>query len=177
MPYMRNIVVVPYDSQWPRRFEREAQALRKTLSGVLLDVRHVGSTAVPGLSAKPVIDILVVVRDLVALDERNPAMEALGYEPEGALFVPESRFFSKGEPDARTSHLHAYALGHPEIDRHLDLCAYLAAHPTEAERYAALKAELAKDFRDDLLAYSRGKTPLLAELIERAGRWRRASGC
>lgn len=99
-------------------------------------------------------------------------MIALGYLPEGALFVPDSRFFSKGPPEARTHHLHAYAPGHPEIARHLDLCAYLAAHPHEARRYAVLKARLARDHRDDLLAYSRGKTPLLAELIERAGRWR-----
>ena len=168
---MRNIVVVPYDPEWPHRFEHESEALVRAVGDLLLEVRHVGSTAVPGMPAKPVIDILLVVRDLARLDERSPAMRSLGYEPEGALFVPDSRFLSKGPPDGRTHHLHAYPPGHPEIARHLDLCAYLAAHPPEAERYARLKAELAKRHRDDLLAYSRGKTPLLAELIARAGRW------
>ena len=175
MPFMRNIRVVPYDPEWPRRFEEEAVRLRRVLGDVLLDVRHVGSTAVPGLAAKPLIDVLLVVRDLPALDERNQAMIALGYLPAGALFVPDSRFFSKGPPEARTHHLHAYAPGHPEIDRHLALCAYLAAHPAQARRYADLKSALARDHRDDLLAYSRGKTPLLAELIERAQRWRGGS--
>lgn len=172
MAYMRNIVVVPYDPRWPRRFEEEADRLRGALGPVLLDVAHVGSTAVPGLAAKPLIDIMLVVTDLDELDRRNPALEALGYTPEGALFVPRSRFFSRGVPEARTHHLHAYPEGHPEIDRHLDLRDFLRCHEPEARRYASLKARLAEDFRDDLPAYSEGKTPMLTTLIERAARWR-----
>ena len=172
MTYMRNIVVVPYDPGWPRRYEAEEGRLRRALDGVLQDIAHVGSTAIPGMAAKPLIDIMLVVGTLDDLDRRTPALEALGYASEGALFVPRSRFFSKGAPESRSHHLHAYPPGHPEIDRHLDLRDFLRCHAAEAGSYAALKARLAKEFRDDLPAYSEGKTPMLAALIEQAGRWR-----
>ena len=175
MAFMRNIVIVPWDASWPARFESEAQRLKSALGSILLDVQHVGSTSVPGLPSKPLLDIMLVVTDLAALDERNEEMIALGYEPQGALFVPESRFFAKGGEASRTHHLHSYAPGHPEIARHLDFRDFLRCHPEEARQYAGLKQQLAEQYRDDLPAYSDGKTPMIRSLIERAHRWRRSS--
>lgn len=174
MAYMRNIRVVPYDPAWERLYAEESRRLRLALGPVLLDIEHVGSTAVPGLDAKPLVDIMLVVRDLEELDTCNPRLAELGYEAEGALFVPRSRFFSKGPPDSRTHHLHAYPTAHPEIEELVDFRDYLRAHPEEARGYGALKARLARDHRDDLLAYIRGKRPLLNELKQRACEWRRS---
>jgi GrpB-like predicted nucleotidyltransferase (UPF0157 family) len=175
MAFMRNIVIVPYDASWPARFQKEAQRLRAALGPIVLDLQHVGSTSVPGLDAKPLLDIMLVVTDLAALDERNQDMIALGYEPQGALFVPNSRFFAKGGDASRTHHIHSYPPGHSEIARHLDFRDFLRCHPEEARQYAELKKQLAEAHRDDLPAYNDGKTPLIRALTERAHQWR-ASG-
>ena len=152
MALMRNIVVVEYAYEWPEPFAAEARRLGDALSSVLIAIHHIGSTSVPGLAAKPVIDILAVIRSLNELDACNDAMIALGYEPKGELGIVGRRFFSKGSDDCRTHHVHAYELGHLEIGAHLDFRDYLRAHPDHARRYAKLKAKLAERQRDDIEA-------------------------
>ena len=80
---MRNIVVVPYDPQWQVLFEQEAEKIRSVLGDLLIEIHHIGSTSVPGLAAKPVIDMLPIVRDIALVDGLNPQFEAIGYEPMG----------------------------------------------------------------------------------------------
>ncbi len=170
----RNIVVVPYTPEWVEMFTAEARHLNRALTSTLIAVHHIGSTSVPGLPAKPVIDMLVVVRSLSELDACNDAMMDLGYEPKGEFGIAGRRFFAKGDEVHRTHHIHAYEPGHFEIEAHLNLRDYLRAHPDQARRYADLKARLAEQHRHDIEAYIAGKTPLVKEILENARQWRGA---
>ena len=174
MGLMRNIVVVEYASEWPEKFAAEARRLRDTLTSVLIAIHHIGSTSVPGLAAKPTIDILAVVRCLNELDTRNDAMIDLGYEPRGEFGIVGRRFFAKGSDACHTHHLHAYEAGHPEIEAHLDFRDYLGVHPDQALIYVELKAKLAERHRNDIEAYIEGKAPLVREILENARQWRGA---
>ncbi len=169
---MRNVVVVPYDANWPEAFAAEARELRRALQSVALGIHHIGSTSVPGLAAKSVIDILLVAASHARLDASDAAMVALGYEPRSEFGIAGRRFFVKGGDDHRTHHVHAFEPGHREIAKHVDFRDYLRAKPHEAQRYGALKLELARRFPTDIEAYMDGKAALIAELQQRAVRWR-----
>ena len=173
MGLMQNIVVVEYNSGWPEKFAAESQCLTDALSSVLLAIHHIGSTSVPGLAAKPTIDILAVVRSLSELDVCNESMMNLGYEPKGEFGIAGRRFFAKGSDEYRTHHVHAYELGHLEIGAHLDFRDYLRVHQDQALRYAELKTNLAERHSNDIEAYTEGKTPLIKEMLENACKWRR----
>ncbi len=104
MTQQRSIVVVAYSPEWPNRFAAEAQRLRDILAPTLIDIQHIGSTSVPGLASKPIIDMLAVVRELRQLDDQNDAMMALGYEPMDEFGIAGRRFFAKGVENYYVSH-------------------------------------------------------------------------
>ena len=120
----RIIQVVAYDPKWPELFQIESEALAAVLGDEILRVHHIGSTAVPGLAAKPIIDILLEVKDVNTLDEYNAAMERLGYTARGEYGVPGRRFFLKGLHN-RTHHVHAFNVGSPAVSY-----THLRAHET-----------------------------------------------
>ena len=168
---MQHVRVTPYDPAWTRAYEEEAERIRQALDGLLLEIHHIGSTAVPGLAAKPVIDLLPVVRDIEAVDARNPAMEALGYECMGEFGIPGRRYFRKGGDD-RTHQAHVFgADSRRDIRRHLAVRDYLRAHPAAAAAYGRLKAVLAARFPEDIGAYCDGKDALVRALEAEALRW------
>lgn len=162
----RSFLVVPYDPAWPARFDAETRRLQQTLGKLLLACHHVGSTSVPGLCAKPVIDIILVVGDLGAI---TPVLEALGYKAKGALNIPFRLYFSKEDV-----HIHAYEPGHPEIALNLLFRDYLRAHAEDRDAYGRLKTHLAKD-KDALTRegrfprYTLGKDAFIREILEKAG--------
>jgi GrpB-like predicted nucleotidyltransferase (UPF0157 family) len=166
---LRTIVVVPYDPSWADRYRVEEAALRALLGAELLAVHHVGSTAVPGLASKPIIDILAEVRAIETMDRLAQGMEAIGYRAMGEYGIPGRRFFVKGPDDARACHLHAFGAGHPRIGDHLAFRDYLRGHPDAALAYGRLKEELARRFPHDIDAYMAGKEPAIRELLRRAG--------
>jgi GrpB-like predicted nucleotidyltransferase (UPF0157 family) len=129
---VREVRVVPYGPRWTDEFEREAQRLRAVFGEDLVEVHHVGSTAVPGLAAKPIIDILPVVRDINLVDALNGALAGLGYTARGEFGLPGRRYFTRDENGVRTHNVHVYGSGDPEIERHLAFRDYMAAHPEEA---------------------------------------------
>ena len=172
MALMRNIVVVEYDPHWPDLFLAEAPQVRNALGATRNDIYHVGSTSVPGLMAKPVIDMCVAVASLQKLDERNDAMIDIGYQPKGELGIAGRRFYSKGPDHHRTHHIHAYEVGHHEIDTHLDFRDFLRAHPEMARHYAELKSKLAARYRNDIEAYIEGKSAFITEVLSMAREWR-----
>jgi GrpB-like predicted nucleotidyltransferase (UPF0157 family) len=135
-------------------------------------VHHIGSTAVPGLAAKPTIGILLIVRELAALDACNTLLADLGYQAKGEHGILGRRYFSKKEADHHLFHMHAYADGHPDIDRHLNFRDYLIAHPIVALDYQTLKQNLAEQFRDVPVAYTAGKANFILEVEKRAAAWR-----
>ncbi|MDP6944877.1 MAG: GrpB family protein [Myxococcota bacterium] len=155
-PGTRIIEVVDYDAGWPARFEEEANLLGGALGSVAHEIHHVGSTAVPGLAAKPIIDILLEVTGLSALDALNEALAQIGYLPWGEHGIPQRRFFSKG--DARRTHnLHAFPTGDAGVIRHLAFRDYLVAHPQIADEYAQLNKRVALSCDHDIERYCAGK--------------------
>ncbi len=125
----RNIVVVPYNPRWPQIYSSEAARLAPAFEALLVGLHHIGSTAIPGCHAKPIIDILGVVTDIEAVEACNRAMTALGDEPRGENGIPGRRYFVRSRGGSDMFHLHTFQQCNPEIDRHLDFAAYLAAHP------------------------------------------------
>ncbi len=142
----RNIEVVAYDPSWPQQFEREWTALQSIFGDLLIAIHHIGSTAIQGMAAKPIIDMLPEVRDITQLDALNPQLEALGYEAMGEYGLPGRRYFRKLEGQRHLVHLHAFQRDDPEITRHLAFRDYLRTHPEIAAEYATLKISLAQQF-------------------------------
>jgi GrpB-like predicted nucleotidyltransferase (UPF0157 family)/8-oxo-dGTP pyrophosphatase MutT (NUDIX family) len=164
----RQVDVVPYAPAWPRLYRAEAASLAALLGDELVEIHHVGSTSVPGLVAKPIVDILPVVRDIERIDALNDLLLAAGYTPKGENGIPGRRYFSKDATGARRVHVHAFAAGHPEIARHLDFAAYLRAHPADAAAYADLKRELAQRFPHDTAGYTDAKSEFIRAIDARA---------
>ena len=172
----RKVEVVPYHPEWPEKFSAEAGALKVVFAKELLSIHHFGSTSVPGISAKPIIDILLIVRDIDAVDALAPRLEALGYHAVGEYGIPGRRFFYKGTDDMRSHHLHVYENGNPHILRHLVFRDYMRSHPITARDYARLKEELAHQFPEDMDGYIAGKNAFVREHEKRALDWWQEKG-
>lgn len=169
---LRRIEVIPYDPIWPARFAEEAARLTPIFGNNLVALHHIGSTAVPGLHAKPIIDMLPEVYSLAEVEHVNEAMIAIGYEVKGENGIPGRRYFRKGGNLHRSHHVHVFQQGNPEIARHVNFCAYLRAHPVSAQQYGDLKQALAKQYPHNIVAYLNGKSALIAELDAQAAVWR-----
>lgn len=171
---MRKIVIVPYDQRWPEMYLKEAAKIKAIFGRELISIHHIGSTSIPGMSAKPIIDIMPIVRDIESVDAFNPDMVELGYEIRGEYGISGRRFFVKRGQAGRTHHVHSYAPGNPEIARHLDFRDYLMAHQEQAQAYASLKLALAEAHPNDIEAYMAGKDQFITETIRKAQLWRQA---
>lgn len=137
---MRKMTVIPYDEAWVRQFSQEANILRELFGDELIDIHHIGSTAVPGLKTKPIIDMLPVVKDIARIDAYNEAMGQLGYVPRGEFGLEGRRYFPKGG-DNRTHHVHMYQTGHPATKRHLAFRDYLRS-PRSGKRVWKLERKI-----------------------------------
>lgn len=154
--------VVPHRPDWKHAFHREATALQGRLRGVDLTLHHIGSTAVAGILAKPIIDLLGVVPRLADIDTHKAVFEALGYEVMGAYGIEGRRYFRKvSSAGKRTHHLHIYQTGSAHIERHLAFRDYLRCHPDKAQAYSDLKARLASADDATWDAYLDGKEPFI----------------
>ncbi len=167
----RQIEVVAYDPSWPQRFSAEADQLRAVFGAEVVAIHHIGSTSVPGLAAKPIIDILLEVADIERVDAHNDAMRALGYDPRGELGLPRRRYFPKTIDGVRLVHVHTWQTGDPEIDRHLAVRDYLRAHPAEADAYGQLKQRVSAEVAGDSERYVAGKDAYVVALQARAVTW------
>ena len=166
------VTVVDYDSAWPQAFAAEKEKLAALLGRNCLAVYHIGSTAVPGLAAKPVIDMLPVVRSLAEVDGLTDAFARLGYESLGEYGIPGRRYLRKGG-DRRTHQAHIFAWTDMEnIARHLALRDYMRADAAAREAYAALKKTLAARFPRDIDGYCDGKDAFVRQAeAEALARW------
>ena len=161
--------LIPYDPRWPRLFEEAARDLRHALGERVLAIHHVGSTAVPGLAAKPVLDILAFVRHLEPSLELVPVLATLGYEHRPGDGIPDRHFFRRLRGTARTHHL---SLAEPSSWHGWSSLAFrdaLRADPVEAAAYAALKADLARRHPIDRQTYVEGKSAFVARVLEERG--------
>ena len=174
----RRIELVPFDPDWSARYEEEMAYLHPVLGDELAGIHHIGSTAIPGIFAKPIIDILGAAYDIRRIDLCNPAMEALRYVPKSEYGIPGRRYFTryKDESSSLTVHLHVYQIDHPDVVRHLAFRDYLNAHPEEAARYEALKLSLVEKYADERSLYTEGKSELIQALDAEAAAWREQEG-
>lgn len=163
----RRIEVVEYDPDWPNRFEAAARPLLRLLGDRVVALEHIGSTAVPGLVAKPVIDMLLEVRSLSDLDALAPDIEAIGYDARGENGIAGRRYFIRGGAH-RTHHLHAFAQGDPHLNRHRAFRDDLVAHPDIAAAYGRLKLRAAALERNNPTGYSARKAEFVSMQLERA---------
>ena len=166
------VEVVQYDPQWQVSYEKERDLLFSAIGELNLDIQHIGSTAVPGLGAKPVIDIMVGVRTLDEPKQANTRIEAIGYQFLGENNIPGRLFFRKGTPS--THQIHMTVIDSEFWNRHILFRDYLRAHPSEAKVYEELKYELAAKLRNDRLAYNDAKTEYIQNALVMAQAWRDA---
>lgn len=162
------VVLKPYDPAWPHRFESEKIVLAEIFAGCDAAIEHVGSTAVPGLGAKPIIDVIVGVRRLADVERRIEALEEAGYEyvPQYEGELPERRYFRKPRRGERLFHLHCVIEGRGFWERHLAFRDYLRAHPETAAEYERLKRELAA--RVPKHEYTQAKSPFIEAVLAAA---------
>ena len=161
------IVVVPYSASWPARFRIESQLLQVALAGLRPAIEHIGSTSVPGLAAKPVIDMLVGVESLDAFEAHAEQLEIYGYEyiPDYERALPDRRFFKRVVRGVRTHHVHVVQVNGLYWKRYLKFRNNLRADPWLAARYAELKRRLAGRFEHDRDAYTNGKTGFVEAVL------------
>jgi GrpB-like predicted nucleotidyltransferase (UPF0157 family) len=164
------VVVQEYDPDWPRQFERLRAAIWPAVADIAASIEHVGSTSVPGLAAKPVIDMDVVVPpDRIATGIER--LTSIGYEHRGDLGIPGREAFRPFDHSAPPKHhLYMCSSDSPALANHLAVRDYLRANPEAALEYGRLKRALAKRFADDMDGYVQGKTGFLLGIL-------RASGC
>ena len=173
----RRIDVVDYNPQWITVFEMESAMLARIFDQRLVDLQHIGSTAVPGLAAKPIIDILIVLDHTEDIDSFNPSMEELGYRVRGECLdatipgTPGRFYFTKETNGVRSHHVHICAKGHAEIQDKLAFRDYLRANKSVALAYADLKRRLAVDHHFDNIGYMRGKDDFVKSVLVDARRW------
>lgn len=160
------VEIAEYDRAWPERFRALADRAAAALGGLVLAVEHVGSTSVPGIAAKPVIDLDVVVRP-EDVEEAIQRLATLGYVHRGELGVPGRHAF-RAPPGEAKHHLYLCAAGSAGLIDHLRFRDHLRAHPHAAAEYAVLKRRLAEQHRDDPEAYQRDKSAFIDALTRRA---------
>ena len=170
MPETGPVIVIPYNARWPGLFEEEKGLILGQIGPQVLAIEHVGSTAVPGLASKPTLDILVGIRRLEDAKACVGPLADIGYEyvPEYEAEIPDRRYFHKGPAVARTHHLHMVEFGGAFWTRNLLFRDWLRTHPEDARRYAALKYDLARRYRDDREAYTDAKTEFIEGIVEKA---------
>lgn len=166
---METVVIADYDPEWVREYEQEKQAIEEALADIVAAVEHIGSTSVPGLGAKPIIDIMAGVHRLEALTEAHiERLAAIGYEYVPKPDWPERRFFRRGRWRAGTHHLHIYRHGDPHWEAQLLFRDYVRAHPDIGEQYRQLKLELASLYPHDRVEYTRRKAPFIERVLRLA---------
>jgi len=166
------IVIVDYDPQWPMLYAEEQRRLLDILGVIVLRIEHIGSTSVPGLAAKPIIDISIGVRDRALVTPYIEALGRLGYEEIPILAALQRRMFSKGPYNEGTHHVHVTDYGSDIWAQPILFRDYLRAHPAVAKAYGDVKRAAAAKHQNDLDGYHDEKTPFIVQIMEQARTWR-----
>lgn len=168
---MRKTTITNWTEEWAKAYHKEEDILKNLFLDELVDLFHIGSTSIKAIGfAKPIIDLLMVVRNIERIDFYNDKMLALDYEAKGENGIAGRRYFTKGGEN-RTHHLHIFQAGNDHIDIHLNFKTYLLEHPNEAIKYGEQKLELAKRFPDDHYKYQQAKQRYADELLRKSMEW------
>jgi len=163
----RRYSIVPYDPMWPAQFESYADKIKKIFGNSVL-IEHIGSTAVPGMSGKPCIDVLVIMDDLTNIEGRVKEMEQAGFVDAGQFVMENSRLFRVVKDNALLANIHFFPKGHPHNKEMIKVRDYLRTHSEEAEAYSAMKNDLYVRYADDYATYRKYKDEYMDALVKRA---------
>lgn len=169
---VRIVEVSPHNRKWKKKFDLEARIIKSIFNKEILAIHHIGSTAIPEISTKPIIDILVEVCNIDVIDNYNAKMITQGYIPKGESGIPRRRLFIKGSEELRTFHIHIFEKDNSEITRLLNFRDYLKAHPKEAQKYSKLKESLAREYSENIDGYLKGKDNFIKKNDKKAKDWR-----
>ena len=168
--YRRHIIVQPYDEMWKQDFINISNEIRDVLGELALRIEHVGSTSVPGLSAKPVIDIDVVIRDDSMLEEVVSRLAKIGYQHEGNLGIAGREAFGyEGKEHLKEHHLYVCPEDSPELKRHVAFRDYLRSHPDAVREYSRIKEEAASLYPYEIDQYIGHKSPVIEKIYKEIG--------
>ena len=166
----KQVTVLPYTAQWKSDFEKIKAELTAALDGFILGIEHVGSTSVEGLSAKPCIDIDVIIRDYSVFADVVDKLAAVGYIHEGNLGIAEREAFRyRSKPHLQTHHLYVCPQHSKELLRHITFRDFLRSNPEAVQRYRAVKEKAAALYPNDIGKYMEYKAPCIEELYRLCG--------
>jgi len=171
------VELMPHRAEWAQMARDEAARLRDAIGkSIAIEVHHIGSTSIPGIHAKPTIDLMPLVTSLSTLDTREAAVCALGYDWRGEFGIPGRRFLTRMSDDRRKRlfNVHCFEASMPDVDRHLAFRDYMRAHPDRAKAYEAEKFRARDLHPGDALAYSQEKGAWLVAAEREALAWYRA---
>jgi GrpB-like predicted nucleotidyltransferase (UPF0157 family) len=160
------VLVHPYNDDWPLQFEAIRQKIWPAVSHLASAIEHVGSTSVPGLAAKPVIDLDIIIPDREVLPAVTEALATLGYQHHGNQGIPDRDVFKLDEP-VRTHHLYVCLDGSLALLNHLTLRDHLRAQSDDRDAFTTLKFNLAEEFHDDITIYTASKTKFILNILAR----------
>jgi len=157
--------LIPFQADWALKFRKEAELIAQVFGESAIAIHHVGSTAIPGIYAKPEIDIHVEIRAIAGIGQYAEGMTLLGYRVRGEEVEPGSHYYSKDEEGIRTFKVHVSESNHPGIKNHLQFRDYLRAHPGRARQYSDLKRRLAESNKAGIMEYLNGKRPFIMDTL------------
>ena len=164
------VIVMPYDKEWQTDFEKIKNELENAIGDMVIAIEHVGSTSVQGMSAKPCIDIDVVIKDYSVFDILVSRLADLGYIHEGDLGIKDREAFKyTNKPHLQTHHLYVCPQYSAELHRHITFRDYLRTHPEAVNEYSKVKEKAAQLFPDDIDSYIEFKSPCIAKLYKLCG--------
>jgi GrpB-like predicted nucleotidyltransferase (UPF0157 family) len=167
----RDVELVPHNPEWSQQASEEAQRILAGLSFPIVGIYHIGSTSIPGIKAKPILDFVMEVEDLDVVTTAIEEFTALGYDSKGEYGIPGRQFFTRDTDGERSHHLHVFQTGHPDIERHTVFRDFLRANPRAAREYEKLKEELAKRFPKQSGSYTEAKSDFILSMDEVARYW------
>lgn len=165
------VAVEPHDPQWEVTAAQTIEQLKSLLQGVAIDIQHIGSTAIRSIAAKPIIDIVVGVKDIDEILELNPELEAKGFIFRGQD-LPDQYLYVCGDADSRTHHIHVVLHDSIYWNNYVNMRDYLNCHGEDARAYSKLKERLAKEYPEDRITYTEKKRALIDEILRKAMEWR-----
>jgi len=166
----KKVVVLPYDRTWKFAFEEIKREIEGVIGDLIIGIEHVGSTSVEGLSAKPIIDIDVIIKDYSILDDVVSKLEAIGYTHEGNLGIKDREAFKYSDkPHLQQHHLYVCPQQSKELHRHITFRDFLRSNPEAVKKYGAVKEKAAQLFPDDIEKYIEYKSPCIEELYKMCG--------